>query len=89
MPELDWTNRTAPADETPETVIRVWEVTVTEGEYDYYLIRGWQDMLDFVRSHMESMLENIDEDEKLHESASITVRLKELSKADYERVCDP
>lgn len=84
MPQLSYTNGPIPTDETPETVIRVWEVGVSSGEYDFYLIRGWGDMLEFVSNHMEKMLEDCDLDtDLLKQGATVTVKLREMTKEEY------
>lgn len=67
----------------------MWEVSVTDGEYDSYLIRGWQDMLNFVRDHMEHMLENADTDAELaDEGKSVTVKLREMTRGRYDEITD-
>ena len=81
--ELDYENRPVTVEEGPDTIIKVWEVSPSEAEYDYYWIRGWQDMLNFVRSEMERMLEGSEQDGL---SATIGVKLVEVTKMEYEEV---
>lgn len=86
MTELDHTNRPVPDNESPETIIKVWKVSPNSGEFDHYLIRGWQEMLTFVRDHVESMLENETEDGEERIETSISVKLIDISKAEYDEV---
>jgi hypothetical protein len=88
MAELDHNGSKVSADESPESIIYVWEVSVSEGEYDYYLVRGWGDMLEFVKSHMETMLEDMDQDELTKESRSVSVKLRQMPKHEYMEACE-
>lgn len=88
MPELDHTNRPVRADEDADTIIKVWRVAFDpSGEYDTHIIRGWQDMLDFVRSEMERTLERTFEDDE-EEKASVTVKLVEMTREEYDDICE-
>ncbi len=83
--QLDYTNRPIPADETPETVIKVWKVSPSAAEFDDYLIRGWQGMLTFVRDQMERMLEDVDDEAT---AASIHVELVEMTRQELDEAED-
>ena len=84
MQELDYTNRQVPADEAPDTVIKVWEVTPhMSDDYSHLVVRGWQDMLDAVRQVAEAHLENMPDDE-LRDGLEIKVRLVEMSRQEYD-----
>ena len=84
MATLDHANRPIAADETPETVIKVWRVKPSDGEHDSYVIRCRKDMLDFVRDEMEAMLDQCEGERD--QLASITVVLVEMTRAEYDAV---
>lgn len=87
MSQLDHTNRPVPVDESPEAVIKVWEVAIKPaGAYDSYAVRGWQAMLDFVRNELERTLENLEGEDE--EKVSITVQLTEMTREEYDDICE-
>lgn len=83
--ELDHTNRPVPADEGPDTAIKVWQVEPCHrGRFDHVLIRGWQAMLDHLRDTAEHVLEDVDCDEELTEGKTFTVRLRTMTRQEYD-----
>lgn len=82
--ERDWQGRPVPADESPETVIKVWEITPhLSDKYDGLMVRGWQEMLDQLRVIAEHRLEDA-EDDDLSEGLTFTVRLTETTRGQYD-----
>lgn len=75
----DWQGKPVPADEPPETVIRVWEVTGSDDER--LIFRSWQRVLEHVSDDVEISLSEI---EDVGHSITIKVRLREMTRAEYD-----
>lgn len=82
-----WNGRDIPSGETPETEIRWWVVEglCPSGDNDEYWIRGWQEMLEFVRNQLDVRLER--EDVAAGEEVAITFRLETGKLREYQETC--
>lgn len=86
--ELDYQNRPVPEGETADTPIWVWCVDIQNGER--YCVRGWQEMLDLLRTEAEYGLEGVlGSGEPTGEEFSVTVYPKRMLKGDYEDLQEP
>lgn len=87
-PELDHENRPVPADEGPDAVIKVWQVSTPDDPsgYDYYTVRGWQAMLDFVRGHVERALEDSVADDDEGPEVRLSVKLVSMTRREYDDI---
>lgn len=83
----DWQNCDVPADEPPDTVIKVWKVTPEPSgdRFDHFLVRGWADMLDFVRDRTEKVLEGMD-DVELKGGVTVSVQLVERTRGEIDEL---
>jgi hypothetical protein len=86
----DWQGRPIEQKEGPENLIDVWEVTphLYSDQYDYCVIRGWQDMLGHVEASLPLWLENFKEDE-LRQGVTIQFKLTKMKKSEYDDLQDP
>lgn len=81
----DWEGRPIPENETPDTDILVWEVSPhPDTKFDVLLERSWQQMLDYIKSELDGMIENQAEDELLEVPFIISFRLRKMSKSHYD-----
>ena len=54
----DWEGRDIPLGEAKHTIITVWNVQPhANKDYDYLVVRPWQDALDAIRSTAKHLLE--------------------------------
>lgn len=85
MVELDHTNRPVSDEESPDAVIKVWQITPHfSDDYDAFLVRGWQAMLDALREIAEHRLENMGgDDDELKEGLTFKVQLVEMTRQEY------
>ena len=76
-----------PADEPPDTVIKVWMVTPEPSgdHFDHFLIRGWADMLEFVKDRTEKVLEGMD-DVELKDGVTVSVQLVERTRGEMDEL---
>lgn len=79
----DWEGRPIPADELPDAIVTVWEVEPHPGStsHTHYVCRSWQEMLAYVRSHLDGWLEDHEAGE-LQDGITLTFRLAEMSKSE-------
>lgn len=84
----DAEGREIPPDEPLDKIIDVWtiEPSMVGQEYDYIVIRSWQDMLQHVRDNLDCFLERYEE-EDLREGVSIKIRLRKMTVKDYDDTC--
>ena len=83
----DWQGRSVPDNETPETVIRVWEITPhpTSRQYGSLVIRSWQEMLRYMNEQLDIYLESFEVDE-ISEGVSLKFRVVEMTNAEYDEI---
>lgn len=81
----NWEGLPVPPDEQPEDKINVWEVEPhIDTGWDVAIIRSWQEMLDFVQRVAESECEWKTEEELRWDGVTISIRLREMTKAEYD-----
>lgn len=86
--ETDHNGRPIPAGETPDTKIFWWEVDPhPDHQYTTLAVRSWQQMLDYMRYGVETVLDAKDEDE-LREGVTFTYRLVQGTLGQYQEICD-
>ena len=84
----DWEGNPVPEVEDPETEIFVWEIEPhIDNSYTSAYIRGWQEMLDFVKELAESECEFRTEEELQWDGVDIKIRLRKIAKSDYDEMC--
>jgi hypothetical protein len=82
-------NRPVSECETLDTIIRVWQIdTPDDREYNYYLCRGWQEALTFLKNHAEQYLESVMHYEIEEQSVSMTMKLVEMTLREYEEATE-
>lgn len=81
--ELDWRNKPAPAEENADTSIWVWCVDAGD---QTYCVRGWQQMLDTVRSETEAAL---DGQHPMDCELEVRVWLQAMTKGEYDALQEP
>jgi hypothetical protein len=89
--ETDWSGNPVPRGEEEETEILVWEVDPHPDapcEYDVMWCRSWQKMLQLVCGGLESLLEQLTEEELLTDPLTIKIKLRRMSLGDYWAACD-
>lgn len=84
----DYQGRPVPEDEDVDTIIKVWEVDPHPNslDHDTMVERSWQDMLEIVRSNLETMLERFIDDGD--EEVKVTFRLVSMPKRNYLELID-
>lgn len=82
-PRTDWEGCEVPADEHPDTPIKAWLIDPDlSGRCDEVVIRGYQDMLDYVATHLESKLDDMTEEELTDAGFTLKIRLVKTTVGD-------
>lgn len=84
----DHHGRPVPPDETPETVVTVWEIEPSmDSSYDYCVIRCYQDAVNYAQSVVEMLMDDPDQEYpcsvQIRQSQMTRGDLDELMNADY------
>lgn len=82
----DATGRPVPEDESPDTLIDVWEIDPhlqQNGDYDVLWERSWQKMLALVRDNFDTFLERY-EDAELRQGVNVRISLVTMRRSDYD-----
>ncbi len=87
---LNWQGLPISDDEEPTNKIYAWKITphLSDSSYDSCVIRGWQDMLNYVGAYTANYLENVDRDVLLDKGANIQVKLIRLRVSDYQEIVE-
>ena len=85
--QTTWEGFPVDPNEQPSDVILVWEVDPhIDSGYDVAVIRGWEDMLDFVRDVTETQCEDHTPDELQWHGVTVKIKLREMTVSDYEEL---
>jgi hypothetical protein len=81
----DYKGSEVPKDEKEGTMIKVWEVSPHPGyigDYDYYIERSWQNMLEYMKENFNFFLDQYDE-EDLKEGVNLNIKLVDMTLGEY------
>lgn len=79
--QLDHENKPVPVDESSDSKIKVWQITINDG--DALVMRGWGDMLEQLAILAERQLEFDTEDE-----LDLNIKLISMLREDYDDIYD-
>lgn len=80
----DWKGEPVPDNEPDDAVISVWKISPSfQDAFDYTIIRGWQEMLTFVNSGIELVLDDKDEEALIEEGATVEIKLIKMKLGEY------
>lgn len=86
--EHDWEGHPLPANESPDTVIDVWEISPALGlceDADSIVVRDWHRLLDILQDRIVFLLDDRSRDD-LIEGVSLNCKLVQMQKADYDNI---
>ena len=82
----DWEGRDVPVDESPDAIIRVWNIDPHPNpDYSCLVVRGWQDTLEAIKSTAEYLLES-DETPTASEPLSIKIWSSRMTRKAYDEL---
>lgn len=82
----DHHGRAITEEEPPEKTILVWVITPGAGGFDENWIRGYQDAVDFAQERLHQIVDDLSESDALSEGASVKMKLRKTTVAEYQEV---